>query len=149
MSLADYQVPTEEVALPGGGSFVVRGLSLADMTKLINAYRTELEEVFRTFEEVTFADISTLAEQMLGRFPDAVANAIALAADEPERVDVVKALPASVTLDAVEKVGRLTLSAEGGLKKVLATVVSISQGTQNAMADLGAHGSDESQKVSG
>jgi len=148
MSLADYQVPTEEVVLPGGGSFVVRGLSLADMTKLINSYRTELEEVFRTFEEVTFADISTLAEQMLGRFPDAVAHAIALAADEPERADVVKALPASVTLDAVEKVGRLTLSAEGGLKKVLATVVSISQGTQTAMADLGAHGSDESLKVS-
>lgn len=140
MSIKDFQVPTESVSLPGGASFSVRGLSLDDLTQLIQKHRPALESVFNKFEEqgdVSIEMTASLIEGMVSSFPGLVAMAIALAADEPDTVEKVMKFPTSVQIDAAEKLGRLTFASEGGLKNVLATVVKIIRGGRESIEALG------------
>lgn len=146
MSLSDFQVPTESVALPGGNSFTVRGLSVDDITQLVNAHRPALEAIFNKFEEqgdLSLEMTATIVEGMISSFPGFVAQAIALAADEPGEGAKVRKLPVSIQVEAVERIGRLTFISEGGLKNVLATVVKIIQGGRESVESLGMNISSE------
>lgn len=140
MSLSDFQVPTESVKIPGGASFSVRGLSLDDISSLVQRYRPALQSIYEEFEQqgdFTLESTASLVEGMIASFPGFVAYAIALASDEPEQAELARKLPMSVQVEAVEHIGRLTFVAEGGPKKVLATVVRVLKGARESVGSLG------------
>lgn len=141
MPLKDYQVPTERVDLPGGGEgnfIVVRGLSLADITALVDGFRPQLEQVFSMIEsqtDLTLEDGAAMAYTMIQSFPRLVAKGIALAAGEPDEADTVLDLPGATQIDALEKIGRLTFEGNSP-KKVLETVIRVLQGSRGAIEDM-------------
>lgn len=132
MNLADIQIPTADVETPGG-SFAVRGLGIADFMQLVPKHLTPLNDVFKRAQSgelsVDVADMAGVAAILQQAAPNFVAEAIACASDAPEQAAKVAKLGLGVQLDALEKVATLTFAAEGGLKKVVETVIRIAQGT--------------------
>lgn len=127
-----------------GGDLAVRGLSTADVAILIRSHEKEAVEIFDKVisQEADDDSVRTdLAIDVLGRAlldsaPRLVAHAIALAADDPDGLEFAERLPFPVQLAAVEKIGELTFSMEGGPKKVLETVIRLVSGATHLVKDL-------------
>jgi hypothetical protein len=137
MSLKDLKLPHEEVKVPGGDKFAVRGLSLADIMSIVRKHRATVSALFDRYASVIEGQgVSEVGRELLEAAPDVAADVIAHASGDPDAADVAARLPFPVQLDAIEKIGRLTFEAEGGPKKVLETVIRVLQGTTNFMADL-------------
>jgi len=128
MGLKDFQVPRDELQLPGGGSFTVRGLSYIDMRLLFNKHAAEMAAFFdllskgREQGQVAIEDAAVMAASMLNTAPALAADVIATAADEPDAFETVLLLPFPVQTEALSKIGRLTFGTEGAAKKFLQTV---------------------------
>lgn len=130
-----YVAPTETVALPDGSKFTVRGLSPEDVGVLVRNYYDALNDLFNTYVKTAAkasasneapkvappADIAPIVLNLSETAPRLVAHAIALAAEEPD-VDKAKQLGLGIQIDAITKVLRLTLEAEGGLEKLMESV---------------------------
>ncbi len=140
MSLADFQLPRESINGPDGEQvFAVRGLSLNDVVLLLQNNRPAMERLFAEFQDKgddLLGDDQALVQMILANFPRLFAQAVALAADEPNGEDQVLNLPFSMQIDAFEKIGRLTFAAEGGPKKVMETVVRVLQGWTGSVEAL-------------
>lgn len=143
-----YTPATQSVQYPGG-EFAVRGLSPEDIGVLLAAHYEALANLFDTY--VTESAIQSLGNdvsrgqlnlgnvgEVIGRVmataPTLIADVIARAAGE-EDSRVVRLLPLTVQIDAVEKIIRLTLEAEGGLEKLVETVTRIAGVLALASAD--------------
>lgn len=129
MGLRDLELPTAEIKVSDTGSFHVRGLSLADMSSLVNKHGKIVGVLFDKIRdeivqrsEVTTADVQYYAKMLFDEAPDVVANAIALAADEPDMGEKVKGLRFTVQLIALEQVILLTFANEAELKKLVEIV---------------------------
>ena len=129
MGLRDLELPTAEITVSDTGSFRVRGLSLADMSSLVNKHGKIIGVLFDKIRdemvqrsEVTAADVQYYAKMLFDEAPDVVANAIALAADEPDMGEKVKGLRFTVQLIALEQVILLTFANEAELKKLVEIV---------------------------
>lgn len=129
MGLRDLELPTAEITVSDTGSFRVRGLSLADMSSLVNKHGKIIGVLFNKIRdemvqrsEVTAADVQYYAKMLFDEAPDVVANAIALAADEPDMGEKVKGLRFTVQLIALEQVILLTFANEAELKKLVEIV---------------------------
>lgn len=129
MSLRDLELPTAEIKVSDTGNFCVRGLSLADMSSLVNKHGKIIGVLFNKIRdemvqrsEVTSADVQYYAKMLFDEAPDVVANAIALAADEPDMGEKVKGLRFTVQLIALEQVILLTFANEAELKKLVEIV---------------------------
>lgn len=121
MVLPIYRPPTKALTIKGSAdALVLRGLSLEDVTLLINehlpeivqaveAYRDGLGEVYSTRSMDSF-----LAHLLTG-FPSLVSHLIAHAADAPDEFVAVAAYPAGVQLGALAAIAELTLEDAGGL----------------------------------
>jgi hypothetical protein len=126
MSLLDFVIPTQTFKSPNGGSFAVRGLSLNDVTTLLNSSETELRAMFNIFlgvdQNAAASDLLQTAVPALQQFPKLASLMIALASDEPEAAAVVAKLPMQTQIDALEAILRLSFDAEGGPGKFFDTV---------------------------
>ena len=137
MALRGYVPETASVYLPDGNSFAVRGLSLEDISILLRTHYAPIKMLFdkyagqsallgvaqaATEEPVGLGSLEAVALEMIQVAPGLLADAIALAADEPGEAATVRKLPASNQVDAAEKIILLTLKAEGGLEKLVETV---------------------------
>lgn len=139
MGLKSFTPATEEVGLPDGDTFAVRGLSLEDIAILLREHYEPIKALFDEYvgeasvQGVSvatgeLADIDDLEEVMLNSLqiaPALMADVIARAADEPKLVSVIRRLPAGTQIEALEKILKLTLSAEGGLEKLAETVTRL------------------------
>lgn len=136
MGLSAFTPKTEKVLLPDG-EFVVRGLSLEDITVLLRHHYEPIRSLFDKYvaeAAATAVDQAVADGEMgLGSIPDVVleglekapgliGDVIARAADETENPHLARLLPVGVQIDAIEKVIRLTLEAEGGMEKLVETV---------------------------
>lgn len=135
MGLRDYAPAVETIDLPNGDSFVVRGLSLNDITALV---RDHYDMAAALFDKYVAAASSEAVDTAIGikdgnhvrdavldalkAAPGLLSDTIAHAADEPDMAGNVARLPLGVQIEAVEAVIRLTLEAEGGLEKLIGTV---------------------------
>lgn len=139
MSLKDIMIPEASVQAPGGG-FTVRGLSLGDLTHILQLHSVEVSRVIATLEERkgTLGNelISEMAVGLIQSAPDVAASIIAIAAGEPDQEAKVRQLPFPVQMDAFEKIGALTFEAYGGPKKVLEAVVRLAKGTTGLLESL-------------
>lgn len=120
MSLADIQVAREEVPY-NGTSFFVQGLTFHHITHALLTRKEEVLEIVQQFDEQTSGDqserMAAFAPVLLSRFPDLIAELIAMAAGEPKQADKVKALPATVQIEAMIAVARLTFGDVASVKK--------------------------------
>lgn len=130
MSLKKLKLKTEEVEVPGGEKFTVKGLSFTDMTSLYTKYASEVSAFFgllangRDKGELDVEGAAILAASFIQKAPALAAEAIAIAAgdDDPEGFAVALSLPMPVQVDALKKIGVCTFGSDGAAKKFAQTV---------------------------
>lgn len=132
MALRDIVIARKEVAV-GAASFSVRGLSFSDISTLVIAHKDQLIKASQIVQESDSADMGALASALAQAVPELLAHAVALAADEPDCIALVQALPCPAQLDALMAVGELTFSDPGAVPKFLADLGSVMRGTTAAM----------------
>ena len=139
MSLKELTIPSAPVQTPGG-EFSVRGLSLDDLTYILQRHAVEVSQIVSTIEakkgEIGNDLLSEMAVGLIQSAPDVAAEVIAVAAGELDQVTKVRMLPFPVQLDAMEKIGNLTFEVYGGPKKVLEAVIRLAKGTTSILESL-------------
>lgn len=131
MSLKDLELPVAQVQVSDTVSFTVRGLSLADISVLLNSNGKELGMIFNKVRDelqgradgITANDVQYFAKMLFDKAPDLVAKAIALAADDPGESEKIKRLRFTVQIIAIQEVLRLTFTTEAELKKLVEIVI--------------------------
>jgi hypothetical protein len=132
MGLNNYQPERHEFALKGG-SFSVRGLSLEDVSRLVNHHLPDIEALIdlivgdRDLASLDQLQLQPLVVSLVGQAPGFVANLIALAADEPDGAKSAARLPAPVQIDVVMKIGEMTFSDVGGVGKGMERIAPLLQ----------------------
>lgn len=137
-------LPTETVSFKGG-SFDVGGLSLSDITVLVASHKDTLNGIFKQYVTGEGIELNPdaglpLIVDLVQMAPIVVAHAIALAemreAGEEPQISTALRLPVDVQIEAVEKILRLTFQTEGGLGKVMETVIRAFTGAVKAVPGL-------------
>lgn len=148
--LLNFQPNTAEVALPNGASFPVRGLNFEDICTLLRTHYPVVSNLFDKYvvesvtatvnaqeagkKQISLTDIESVVTDGLAHFPVLMTDVLARAtgAFDPgigaaavDVVQVLRSLPIGTQIDAVEKVLRLTLEAEGGMEKLMGTVTAL------------------------
>lgn len=142
MSLKNFVVPKVSVEVPGTDfTLDVRGLSLNDMTTLVNGHRDMMVKLFARFvankgADLDDSDMGDIAGELLSEAPVLVAHAIALSAGLADERDEVANLSFAVQIEAIERIFELTFGREGGTKKFVETVIRLSQGLASQVQKL-------------
>ena len=131
MSLKDLELPSAKVQVSDEVFFTVRGLSLSDISVLLNSHGKELGLIFQKVKDelqgrsegITANDVQYFAKVLFDKAPDMVAKAIALSADDPGEEDKIKRLRFTVQIIAIQEVLRLTFTTEAELKKLVEIVI--------------------------
>lgn len=145
----NFTPKTETVKIPGGESFVVRGLSLEDFAVLLRSHHAPLSALFDQYvseaalesvdeamgANLNIGDVKGVILEALEHAPALVGDAIARGADETENPHLARTLPIGVQADAVSKIVTLTLEAEGGMEKLLETVINLVTTMSTAVAN--------------
>lgn len=126
MGLNTFTPPSDTLTFPGG-SVTLRGLGLDDLVKLVRKHGAQMRPLFAELtskQTLDLADpsIDAVGMKLLDTAPDLMADVIAFSAGEPDSAAQAKMLPVGVQIEALEKVFRLTLEAEGGVEKLVETV---------------------------
>lgn len=143
MGLKELKFPEATVKTPGG-DITVRGLSLRDFIFLVSRHRAQFEELFAKVMAPGFdpnKEADAILQSLAASAPLLIAEVIAVGAGESgdaEAIVVASKIPFPVQVDALEKIGLLTFESEGGLKKVVETVVRIIQSSSNQLEGLNA-----------
>lgn len=137
MAIKDIQIEKKTITF-SGGNFEVSGLSFNAITRLILDGEQDLDKAREIFEAMKKTDdgaiISEAAGRILVELPDLAARIVATAADEPETWQIVLRLPATVQLDALVEIGRLTFTEPDALKKFVANLRALTSGMKNLKA---------------
>lgn len=138
MALSDLDIPSREIIV-GKGSFVVFGLSLAAVSKLVQSHLADLEILFDMLSQVTAGNtegitedtIKSVISELTTELPHLAANIILLAANETDQkaVDNVLMLPAPIQIDALLAVYSLTFEDIGGIKKLWQMIAPMLKGS--------------------
>lgn len=141
MGLRDLRLPSSQIQVPGGDSFSVRGLSLQDISIIVRHHGAAMTLLFDRYikqsgDGLPPADMATMGRALLEIAPDAAAEMVALAAGEPEGIDIVRTLPLPVQVDALDKLMSHTFATDQDLKKVIETVIRAATGTTGLINSL-------------
>ena len=99
MSLKSLRLPEAKVELPDG-DFVVRGLSLNDVSILVQRHGKRLNELYQRFAEqgdLTTETVAAFALPLLQSAPEIAAELIACAAGDPDDAEIAGRLPFPVS----------------------------------------------------
>ncbi len=134
MSLRDFKPRTEVVEIPNGDgqkiTVTVRGLTPAEVSELIKKFK---EDALKIYDVITGLDLDSVQTEndfftrivaMLSDIPNIAANVIAQACDEPDAADYALRLPLFAQYAIISKVGALTFTVDGDLKKLLANMTT-------------------------
>lgn len=133
MPLVGYQQERRTIALSGGNSFTVRGLSLSDLSVLIREYYEDLSTLVDLFDgtKMTMQDWSPIVLPLVSQAPGLSASIIALASDEgTAAIPSILQLPAPVQIKALTDIGDLTFTEVGGVGKAVELVAGLLKKTQ-------------------
>lgn len=121
----NYTLTYEKIEFTGG-EISVRGLALPEINQLVAVHTEAAMKLFGEIQAKAVKDqpldVGEMIFDVLNRFQAAVAHAIALAADEPDKVAQAAQLPMDVQLAAIEKIAVLSFAMDGGAKKFWETV---------------------------
>ena len=84
---------------------------------------------------LNIGDVKGVVMEALQHAPALIGDVIARAADETEHPERARLLPAGVQIDAITKIVTLTLEAEGGMEKLLETVINLVTTMSTAVAN--------------
>ncbi len=133
--LATYTPEYAEVSVKGQ-VMRVRGLSTDDLGLLVRAHLDLVETIMQV---VAQSAVGPDAGNQTARFilslaqdaPELAGQIIALAADEPDQGAAARKLPFPVTIDALQKIGRLTFEEAGGVEGFVNALAALVAGTRN------------------
>ncbi|TPN04543.1 hypothetical protein [Mesorhizobium sp. B2-1-2] len=114
-------IPSETVTF-GKNSLTVYGLSLPHITFIVRHHRDVVADLYtQAIEGKLAGSAEAIAVQLLDDFAPLASLVIACGIGEPENADRLAKLnlPLAVQIDALDKIIRLTLEAEGGLGKLM------------------------------
>lgn len=141
MGLRNIIIHREKVEVDENQSFMVRGITLFDIMQAVGDFGPQMALAFGkvTAREdgnpLTSAEVKGRIRDLAKEFPDVLAAAIAMASDDysATAMTVVKQLPMSVQLDAIEKVARLSFRSEGEVGKLMESLVRAVAGATGAL----------------
>ena len=144
MSKGKLVVPTDSVTLPGATEpLVLRGLSVNDLKTLINLHRDIAATLFAKIVSIkgegddatnALLDIDSIALMVIDEFPHALADFIALGADDLDNAEGYLAIPVTAQFEAIGAICRLTFGEDEALKKLVATVTKLMAGINKTVA---------------
>jgi hypothetical protein len=126
MGLRDIVTARVEVPVMGT-TLSLRGLSFADLSRLVIDHREDFLAVVSTVQTSDEPDMGALAAKLAQTAPGLIAKVIALACDEPDLLDAAAALPGPVQLECIMAVGQLTFSEPGAFPKFMANLTGLMQ----------------------
>src|SRR5690606_9829538 len=135
MALKDIIAPEREIKFMDT-SFTVGALDLTLVLLLLKARMPEAKSLFDEAKRkglVDNPDPMSIALMLMQLAPDFVAEAVAMAAGEPDMADKVRKLPVGTQLEAIDAIMDLTFEAEGGVKKFGETLVRLVQKATQAL----------------
>lgn len=138
MGLKHIKLPEAQVKF-SGGDFAVRGLSLDDLSFIVQRHGAKLNVLFQNFTEageLTVEGVADFALPLLNAAPEIAAELIACASGDSEDAGVAATLPFPVQLEALEKLAELTFNVSGGPKKLVETVLRMAKGTTGLLDSL-------------
>ena len=120
-SLADINIPTAEVEIPGSDSaLTVRGLAPEDLYRAHEEYPDTIEGLFAWYSDRGDGSaIADVVKHVFAKAPEFSAFLIALANDAPENVALARRLPTMVQIRALIEISRLTFHSMAEVKKIL------------------------------
>lgn len=135
MALKEYAPKREIVNFPGG-SFEVRGISLPDVSLLIDVHEhviSIIAEKARNRAELIGSDdpimvqeaMTDLISEMIREAPSLIGYVIAICADEEDSYNQALKLPVTVQIDALTKIANLTFTDMASIKKLAADVMRL------------------------
>jgi hypothetical protein len=117
-----------EVPLPNGEKVTVRGLSPADIMGIVQRNKVSADALFKDLAsekgEALLQQPQGIATKMFEDAPMLVADAIAIAMDEPREGAKAAKLPVGLQIKLVEEIIRVTTFVEGGLGELIETVIA-------------------------
>lgn len=131
MSLSDYEPPSEIISFAGkrgAVSMEVHGISTDDLIRIFTAELPQINSAYLLWQKTKgrqLSELKFLAEIAI-KAPELVAEIICCASNQrsAEAKAGAAKLPIGVQVKALEAVYRLTLSDVGGLKNLLAILVT-------------------------
>jgi len=143
MSLADYQPMRTDVPVRGT-SVSVRGLALDDVAVLMNLYLSDIDALFRLYDEEVdqaskVAAMAQFAIVLCREAPALVGHLIALAADEPDMIDKARRLSLPAQVDVLKAVFRMTFEEAGGARKFCESLGELLRTLAPAAQKTGSH----------
>lgn len=147
MGLRDFAVRRKDITLPDEkkSTFSVRGLGLADVTRLVGLYAPLLTKLFN--EIVSDVKLKTLTPEAIGKVisgvltdtPEVGYMMIEIASDEPGTATTTIPLIGLVAqAEALTYIVELTLLSEAEVKKLVEIVTKAMTGTADAMDAISA-----------
>ena len=137
MSL-NFTIPTKRIPMPTAenpdNGFDVRGLSTDDLVYLIGKYFADLKDLYDPKQPKP--DFNLFAAKLQKQAPEALAEAIAIAADAKDQVELFRRLPTAISYITVSEIGALTFGEEGGLESFLGMMASVLGATTNVMREV-------------
>lgn len=130
MGLRDIVLPTFSLEV-GGTDITVHGVSVADLSLLLQDYGPKVSAVFVHVTDAAKADpnadIKKIAMGAFKEFPDLVAGLIALAAGEydDETIAIARRLPIPAQVELLEQIFLLTFASEGEVEKLVETLTRV------------------------
>lgn len=129
MGLKNYEPARHEMSI-SGGSLSLRGLSLEDVSSLVNHHLRDLEAIFNLFtnggiERLDDIQFERLAMSIVQEAPGLAANLIAIASDEPEEAKQAAKLTFPVQIAALTTIGDMTFREVGGWGKGLEGIAAL------------------------
>lgn len=147
MGLREHVVRRKEVKLPGEkeNSFFVRGLNLADVTRLVGLYAPLLTKLFDKF--ISDVRLQTLTPEAMGMVitdvltdsPEIAYMLIEIGSDEPGTAKtVIPTIGLIAQSEALTYIVELTLLSEAEVKKLVEIVTKAMTGAANSMDAISA-----------
>lgn len=121
---SDLVIHTATVSLPNGGDLVVRGLGLPQILHVYRKHGEQVEELYHMAKVLPPATspVDLVADLLTNAEPIAM-EIIACAIGGPQYLEVARDLPASVQLTVLLTAFNLTVEKEGGLEKLVESVM--------------------------
>lgn len=130
MPLRDFIAPRATITHKDEALLTVRGLNLSDLASLVQTHLDDLRYIASLYETAKDEIFSTMLKdnfivRLVAEVPSIAHTLIALGADEPNAVDVVKSLPLAIQMKALTEIARLTLEDVGGPKGFAALLTTL------------------------
>lgn len=128
-----FEVPSEPLTF-NGKTVHLRGLTLPHIIYLVREHTAVLERLYtKALTGEIQANAEAVAIELAEEFSPLVGKVIACSLGRPEAAEQLGQLPASVQIEALDIVVRLTMAQDGGLEKTLEIVTRAMAAVGKAM----------------